>query len=188
MKIVSLFGSPRKKSNTVKALSWVEEELKSQGHEVDRINMKDHKINGCISCYACQSKPDEPGCPQKDDLLDVVGRMMAADVVIYASPLYCWSWTSQIKTLIDRHFCLVTDAGGPNWKSLLEGKKAALVTTMAGPMEGNGDLLVKQYEGLMQYAKVSNAGVFSVPFCTTPDAIGDDVKEQAVKFARELVG
>lgn len=187
MKVVSLFGSPRKKSNTVKVLNWVEEELKSRGHEVDRISMKDHTINGCISCYVCQSKPDEPGCPQKDDLPDVAGRMIAADLLIYASPLYCWSWTAQIKTLIDRHFCLVTDSGGPSRKSLLEGKKTALVMTLAGPMEGNGDLLVKQYEGLIQYLGASGAGTLTVPFCTTPDAIGDDVKEQAVSFVRQLI-
>jgi multimeric flavodoxin WrbA len=186
--IVSVFGSPRKKGNTAAVLNWVEEELRSQGHEVDRINIKDHAINGCIECYVCQTKPDEPGCPQKDDLLDVMSRVIDADVVIYASPMFCWSWTAQIKPFIDRHFCLVTDSGSPQWKSLIEGKKAALVMTLGGPMEGNGDLLVKQFEGLVEYGKAVVAGMLTVPFCSTPEAIGGDVKEQAVTFAQELAG
>lgn len=188
MNVVSVFGSPRKKGNTAKVLNWVEEELMSQGHEVDRINIMDHTINGCIECYACQTKPDEPGCPQKDDLLEVMRRVIDADAVIYASPMFSWSWTAQIKPFIDRHFCLVTNSGTPEEKSLLEGKKAALVMTLAGPMEGNGELLVTQFHGLLQYLKAVPAGTLVAPFCTTPDAIGDDVKEEAARFALKLTG
>jgi multimeric flavodoxin WrbA len=186
MKVVSVFGSPRKKGNTATVLNLVEEELRAQGHEVDRIDITKHKVNGCIECYTCQAKPDEPGCPQKDDLLELFQRVIDSDAVIYASPMFCWSWTAQLKPFIDRHFCLVTDAGAPKWKSLIDGKKMALLMTAAGPMEGNGDLLVKQFDGLVEYAKAQLAGHLTVPLCTTPAAIGDDVKQQAVQFARSL--
>ena len=187
MKVVSLFGSPRKKGNTARVLGWVEEALVSQGHEVSRINVTQHKVNGCVACYTCQSEPDRPGCPQEDDALEIFDQLFEADAVIYASPLFCWSWTAQIKSLIDRHFCLVTDAGGPKWKSLLEDKPVALVMTAAGPLEENADVLVKQFDALAQYAKAKIVDHLVVPFCTTPDAIGDDTREQAVKFAENLV-
>ena len=186
MKFLTVFGSPRKKGNTATVLNWVVDELKAQGHEVDQVNISDYQVNGCLECYTCQTKPDEPGCPQKDDALGLFQRVIDADALIYASPLFCWSWTAQLKPFIDRHFCLVTNAGTPKWKSLIDGKKVALVMTAAGPMEGNGDLLVKQFEGLAEFGKAQVAGRLTVPLCTTPDAIGDDARQQAVQFARNL--
>jgi multimeric flavodoxin WrbA len=154
---------------------------------VDRVDVAKHKINGCLECYTCQKKPDEPGCPQKDDALEIFHRMIAADAVIYASPLFCWSWTSQIKTLIDRHFCLVTDLGAKGYKSLLEGQKLALVATCAGPLEANGQHLVEQFAALVDYAKARLVGQLFVPLCTTPEAIPEEARHRAVALAEEIV-
>ena len=186
MKVVSVFGSPHKKGNTAKVLGWVEEELINQGHEVDRIDVTEYTVNGCLGCYTCQNKPEEPGCPQKDDAVELLTRMIDADAIIYASPLFCWSWSGQIKPLIDRHFCLVTDAGTAKWTSLIEGKPTALVMTAAGPVKGNADILVKQFDSLADYAKVSVVDRLVVPLCTTPDAIPDDIKQHAASLAGEL--
>jgi multimeric flavodoxin WrbA len=189
MKITSVLGSPRtKKGNTAKVLGWVEEELRAKGHDVDHINIIDKKMNGCKECYTCQGIPDEPGCPQEDDAKEIFERLMASDAVLFASPLFCWGFSSQIKPLIDRHFCLVTGYGTPNWKSLLEGKRAGLLVTCAGPIEENADLVVQMFQRLMDYAKISAPESLVIPFTTTPDAMGDEIKEQAVKFAGRLVG
>lgn len=186
MKVVTILGSPRKDGNTATVLGWVEEALKSQGHKVDHVHITDHKINGCVECYTCQSKPDEPGCPQQDDALKIFDRILAADAVIYGSPVFCWSWTAQIKPLIDRHFCLIVETGAGNYKSLIEGKKMALVGTCAGPVEGNGQLLVDQFNFLVDYAKARLAGHLFVPSCTTPDGLTDEVRRQATEFAAVL--
>jgi multimeric flavodoxin WrbA len=186
MKVVSIFGSPQKKGNTATVLGWVEEALVNQGHEVDRINVTQYKVNGCLGCYKCQEKPDEPGCVQKDDALELLNRMIDADAIVYASPLYCWSWTGQIKPLIDRHFCLVTDAGTPKWKSLIAGKPTALVMTCAGPVEENADILVKQFDSLVDYGRARVVDHLVVPLCTSPDALPVNVKEQAAKLAGDL--
>lgn len=186
MKVLTILGSPRKGGNTATVLGWVEEALKIHGHQVDHVNITDHKINGCLECYTCQAKPDEPGCPQEDDALKVFDRILGADAVIYASPMFCWSWTAQIKPLIDRHFCLVTEPEAGNYKSLLEGKRMALVGTCAGPVEGNGQLLVDQFNLLVDYAKARLAGNLFVPSCTTPDGLSDEIRGQAAQFATML--
>ncbi len=187
MKIVSLLGSPRTKGNTAKVLGWVEEGLHNEGHRVDRINVVDHVVNGCLECYACREKSEEPGCPQQDDAVGILERMMAADVIIYASPLFSWSWPAQMKALIDRHFCLFADIDTENPRSLIDGKRMALVMTAKGPVEGNADLLVRQFDCLAQYAKATLTEHLVVPLCTTPDAISDEIRRQAVALAEALV-
>lgn len=188
MRIITLFGSPRKKGNTAVLLGWIEEALRNQGHEVDRVDVVKHKINGCLECYSCQKKSDEPGCPQKDDALGIFQRMIDADVVIYASPMFCWSWPAQMKSLIDRHFCLVKDVGKGGYKSLAEGKKVALVATCAGPMEANGNHLAEQFNALVDYSKTRLVGQLFVPLCTVPEAMPESAQLKAGEFARQIAG
>jgi multimeric flavodoxin WrbA len=186
MNVLTILGSPRKDGNTAKVLGWVEEALKSQGNQVDHVHITDHAVNGCAECYTCQTKPDEPGCPQPDDALKIFERVLSADAVIYASPVFCWSWSAQIKPLIDRHVCLITDQGAGNFKSLIEGKKMALVGTCGGPLEGNGQLLIDQFKLLVDYSKARLAGHLLVPLCTTPDGLSDEVRGQAAQLATAL--
>ncbi len=54
MKVVSLPGSAKKKGNTATVLGWAEEELKSLGHSVARIQLSLENINGCLGCAKCR--------------------------------------------------------------------------------------------------------------------------------------
>lgn len=187
MKVLTILGSPRKKGNTATVLSWVEEELKSLGHDVERIAATAYDVKGCLGCYLCQKKLDEPGCVQKDDAIQIFEKMIKSDAIVYSSPLYCWSWSGQIKPLIDRHFCLVKNAYADGWASLIEGKKTALVTTSGGGLEHNAELLVMGFENLVSYCKCRPAGVLHVGFAQNPKDLGDDVKNRAAQLARGLI-
>ena len=187
MKIITILGSPRKNGNTAKVLSIFEDKIEKK-HEVERINITQYKVGGCLGCYKCQEKKGEPGCVQEDDALTIFEKMIQADAIVYASPLYCWSFTSQIKPLIDRHFCLVTGYGTPDHNSLISGKLAALLVTCAGPVEGNCDAIQGIFSGFSDYAKLTAKGNFILPFCTTPDAIGDEGAELAGNLAKAITG
>ncbi len=187
MKIITILGSPRKKGNTAKVLSMFEGKVE-KNHEVERINITQYKVGGCLGCYKCKEKKDEPGCVQKDDALTIFEKMIQADAIVYASPLYCWSFTSQIKPLIDRHFCLVTGAGTTDHNSLIGGKPAALLVTCAGPVEGNCDAIQGIFAGFTDYAKLMAKGNFILPFCTTPDDIGDEGAKLAGNLAKAITG
>jgi multimeric flavodoxin WrbA len=180
MKIITILGSPRKNGNTAKVLSMFEDKVK-KNHEVERINITQYKVGGCLGCYKCKEKKDEPGCVQKDDALTIFEKMIQADAIVYASPLYCWSFTSQIKPLIDRHFSLVS--GDAYHDSMLSGKPAALLVTCAGPIEDNCDAIQNIFAGFTDYLKLMAKGNFILPFCTTPDAIGDNGTELAENLA-----
>ncbi|MGD9369673.1 MAG: flavodoxin family protein [Desulfobacteraceae bacterium] len=181
MKIITILGSPRKKGNTARVLSMFEEKVQ-MNHAIERIDIARHKVGGCLGCMQCKEKMDEPGCVQNDDALTIFEKMMRADAIVYASPLYCWSFSSQIKPLIDRHFCLVSGEGSPEHDSLISGKPAALLVTCAGPIEGNCDAIKHIFAGFADYLNLSDRGNFILPFCTTPDEIGD----QGVNLAESL--
>ena len=187
MKIITILGSPRIKGNTSKVLSMFEDNV-GKKHEIERINITRYTVGGCLGCYTCKEKKDEPGCVQKDDALIIFEKMIQADAIVYASPLYCWSFTSQMKPLIDRHFCLVSDDGTPGQNSLIGGKPAALLVTCAGPIEENCDAIKFIFAGFSEYLRLTAKGNFILPFCTTPDAIGDEGYELAANLAKAITG
>lgn len=182
MKVLTIMGSPRKNGKTATALKLFEENMQSQGHEVERVNIIDYKINGCLGCFACFSKTNEPGCVQKDDAQAVFEKMFSADAIIYASPLYSFDFTAQLKPLIDRHFCLIKTP-------LLEGKRTALLITCAGQTEGNADLVQEAFRRSFDKTKgvlhTDLVGEYVIPFSDAPD-FSERAKAMADTMAAEI--
>lgn len=186
MRVATVLGSPRKKGNTSRVLEWTEQALTAHGHEMHRINLVDHKIKGCKGCFTCKKFPDVPGCPQKDDASEILARLMASDLILYASPIYFWGPTSQMKTFIDRHCCLVTGFGTPQWQSLMKGKRLGLLITCEDAVENNTDLFTELFRRFAEYLQCDHKGALVVPFTTTPDALGEEVMQRAADFAQQL--
>lgn len=185
MKVMTILGSPKKKGNTAAALGMFEE-IVGKEHEIDRVNISDCDVRGCLGCYACQKTSDEPGCIQKDDVGDILERIMDADAVVYATPLYDWSFSAQIKALLDRHLCLVTGYYTPEYKSLIDGKKVALLVTCGGPVENNADLIQQIFDRMSDFLKGDVVGKYIVTGCTTPAEMGDNAKEIAKQMAEDM--
>jgi len=188
MKVLTILGGPNKDGNSAQVLGWVEEELRSKGHKVDRVNVVDYEIGGCRSCYACQANPDKPGCVQEDDGRKILRTMTESDVILLTSPLFCWGFTGQVKPLIDRWFCFVTGGGTDKRKSLVAGKRFGLIVTGAGPVEKNMDLIVESFRRAVVWLTADHAGELLVPFCTAPEAMGPDIRDQAKEFANRVTG
>ncbi len=186
MRIVTILGSPRKKGFTSLILGVMEDRFKAGGHDLERINVTDFDVKGCTSCYKCLKSSNELVCSQKDDALTIFEKMLKADVIVYSSPVYCWSWSAQIKTLVDRHYCLVKNYGTHTHKSFLENKKSALVVTCGGPIENNADLLVSAYNNLMNYVRIPDALNLVIPFCHSAESITEERKDQARNLADAL--
>lgn len=185
MKIIAILGSPRRNGNTAKVLSMFEDKAK-MNHEIEIINISKYKIGGCLGCHKCQENKDEPGCVQKDDALFIFDKLIKADAIVYASPLYWWSFASQIKVLIDRHVCLVTGYDTPEHSSLISDKPAALLVTCAGPIEDNCDVIQTIFSRFCEYCKLVSKGNYILPLCSTPDEIGDNGEELAENLLRAI--
>ncbi len=187
MKIVCLQGSARKKGNTAKVLGWVEEELAGLGHEVESIYLTARNLNGCLGCAACKDKADEVGCAQKDDIPEILGKMVNAQVVIFASPLYFWGVTAQLKAVIDRTYSLYTRYHEPSHTSLVEGQRQALLVTGGGGWDNNAEATFTAFSRIQKPHKAVHSGELFVGNCTTPADMGEDVKTRALEFARKIV-
>ena len=188
MQITTLLGSARKKGNTATVLGWVEEELKSQGHDVERIYLNNKSIGGCLGCDKCGEAPDEIACVQKDDAIGIMEQMISSDAVLFASPIYFWGFSAQIKALIDRGYALVTNYHKPGWTSLLEGKRIGLLVTGADPYEENAEGMFTTFDRVADYYLARKSGELYVGDCSVPDELPEKVKDDALNLARSLVG
>jgi len=186
MKVLSLFGGPRKQGNTATVVNWVEEELRRSGHEVERVDVADRSIGGCTGCWACAEVVDAPGCVIDDDAQPIFDKMIAADAILFASPLYTWGFAGQIKPFIDRCVCLVTGYGGPNYNSLIGSKRSGLIVTCGGTIEDNANLIQGIYKHIVDYYGLVSVAELIIPNCTEPEQLSEDVKNQAKEFAQKL--
>lgn len=99
MKVVGIYGSPRKGGNSDQLLDKALEGAASAGAEVHKVAVRDLKMCGCIECGGC----DKTGkCVVNDDMQTVYPLLEEADVVILASPIFFYGVTAQLKALIDR--------------------------------------------------------------------------------------
>jgi multimeric flavodoxin WrbA len=188
MRIMSILGSPRDSGTTATVLGWVEQSLSEQGHDVEHVHVIRHKIEDCQECWGCKSGGLEL-CAVDDDATELMRRMVAADLVLFAAPLFCWGFPARMKALVDRMYCLVDDFhDNPDYASRLEGKPLALLVTSGGGDEGNADLLIQAFGNMVRFLKARDAGHLHVPFCTGPDSLGEEARRKASEFAERLRG
>ncbi len=188
MKILLLQGSARKKGNTARVLGWVEEELSTLGHEVEAIYLNAKNLKGCLGCAKCKELPDEVGCVQKDDIPEFLGKIVHSQLVVFASPLYFWGVTAQLKAVIDRTYSLYTQYHQPDHASLVEGQRQALLVTGGGPWDNNAEAAFTAFSRIQNPHKSVHAGELFIGGCTTPGDMDDKVKDQAIEFARKITG
>ena len=102
MKIFALNSSPRKQlSNTDRILRPFLESAQEAGAEVDLIYLQDKQIRPCLGCFDCWFQT--PGkCIQKDDMPELLNQMVKSDVVVFATPLYVFGVSAQMKLFLDR--------------------------------------------------------------------------------------
>jgi len=187
MKIITLQGSARKKGNTAAVLGWVEDQLKTMGHTVEPVYLNSKEINGCLGCAKCKEQPDMVGCIRNDDAPAILEKMIDAQVTIFASPLYFWGFTAQIKALIDRSYSLVTNYHQPGHTSLVENRRMALLVTGGGEYKNNAEPVFTAFDRIIGFYKAQKAGQLFIGPCTTADQLKTSFKDQAISFAREIV-
>ena len=101
MDIVILMGSPNRKGSTAMLVEQFAKGATDAGHSCQIIDVCHMNIHPCTGCVRCGY---EGPCVQKDDVAQVRARLLKCDMVVFATPLYYYGMTAQLKALVDR-FC-----------------------------------------------------------------------------------
>lgn len=97
--ILILAGSPRKGGNSDLLCDAFARGAREAGHNIEKVYVHEQKISGCMACYVCRGTDV---CMQKDDMSAILAKLVVADAVVLATPVYFYSMDGQLKTLIDR--------------------------------------------------------------------------------------
>ncbi len=98
-RVIVISTSLRVGSNSDMLADKFAEGARSAGHEVQKISLVGKDIRFCKGCFACQKLGR---CVIKDDVNDIMAQVLEADVVVWATPVYYYEMSGQMKTLIDR--------------------------------------------------------------------------------------
>ncbi len=99
--ILVISASPRKGGNSDMLCDEFIRGAKDTGNHAEKILLKDKKINYCTGCGFCNTN-NYTACSQKDDMAEILDKMIAADVIVLATPVYFYTMDGQMKTFIDR--------------------------------------------------------------------------------------
>jgi multimeric flavodoxin WrbA len=99
MKVLGIMGSPRRQSNTEILLDSALAGAEEMGAEVEKVLVSQLKMSPCLEIYACLK---DGHCAIKDDMQWLYERLLEADHIIFASPIFFYGLTSQAKAIVDR--------------------------------------------------------------------------------------
>jgi multimeric flavodoxin WrbA len=99
MRVLGIMGSPRRQSNTEILLDRALEGAGESGAEIEKVLVSKLKIAPCLEIYACRK---DGNCAIKDDMQLLYKKLLEADHVIFASPIFFYGITSQAKAVVDR--------------------------------------------------------------------------------------
>lgn len=98
-KVFMISASPRKGGNSDTLCDEFIRGVQENGNEAEKVFLRDKKIGYCTGCGVCNSTHK---CVQQDDMTEILDRMVRADVIVLATPVYFYTMDAQMKTLIDR--------------------------------------------------------------------------------------
>jgi multimeric flavodoxin WrbA len=99
-KILIISASPRANSNSDALCDEFMRGAQASGHHVEKIRLSEQNINYCTGCLSCIHDPGS--CVQQDDMAEIHKKMLAADVMVLATPVYFHVMNGQMKVFIDR--------------------------------------------------------------------------------------
>lgn len=155
-KVLILSGSPRKGGNSDILCDEFLRGAQEAGHEVEKIRVAAKKVAPCSACYYCR---DHGGaCVHKDDMAEILQKMIDADVLVLASPVYFYSIDAQLKAVIDRTLARWLEVKNKEFYyvvTMADEPKASANTTLAC-FRGYADCV----EGAVEKGVIIGSGVY----------------------------
>ena len=174
-KVLIISASPRRGGNSDYLCDMFMKGALEAGHEVEKVFFHDRKINYCLGCGVCNTTHK---CVQKDDMAEILDKMVGSDVLVFATPVYFYTMDAQLKTLIDRTVPRYTELKG----------KAYLIATLADDDENVITGTTAAFKGFMDCLdNVEHVGtVIGYGAWNKGDIIGNPAVEQSYKAGKNI--
>ena len=175
MKILILCGSPHKNGTTNLLAEALISGIDQSRHEIEKIQLAEKKIAPCLGCEYC--KRNDGVCVQKDDMEALLPSLLAADVIVFVSPIYYFGFNAQLKAVIDRFYAVNAQL------KLQTEKKAILLTAGGGKEEWIPDGIFANYHTMLRYLNWTSLGQICALGCHVKDQLA---QTGCLELAKEL--
>lgn len=176
-KVLILSSSPRRGGNSDTLCDRFADGARESGHDAEKIFLRDKNINYCTGCGTCigGAKP----CPQKDDMAEIATRMIAADVIVMATPVYFYTMCGQMKTMIDRCCARYTE---------MTGKEFYFILTAADESVPMMQRTVEDFRGFLDCLDdpEEKGIVYGVGAWNKGDIIGNPAMDEAYMMGKQI--
>lgn len=143
------------------------------GNKVEKVYLRDKNIGFCKGCLACVNTNR---CVIKDDAAEIVEKMLAADVIVFSTPIYYYEMSGQMKTLLDR--------GNPMYSADYAFRDIYLLTSAAEDDENVPKRAVSGLEGWIEcFPKARLAGTV---FAGGVTAVGEIKDHPSLMLAYDM--
>ncbi len=134
-KVFVISASPRKDGNSDTLCNEFVRGAQESGNDVEKVRLSEKNIGYCKGCGVCNNTHK---CVQKDDMAELLDKMIKADVIVFATPVYFYTMDAQLKTFIDRSVPRYTE---------ISGKEFYYITTAAETDEKMFDKVIESIRG-----------------------------------------
>ena len=176
-KVLILSSSPRKGGNSETLAAAFAKGAQETGNQVETVYLREKQYGFCKGCLACQKLGY---CVIKDDAVEIAAKMHDADVLVFVTPVYYYSVSGQLKTMLDR--------ANPLFDSDYAFTKAYLLVTAAEDGEETVEGTVKAVQNWVDcFDRCELAGtVFAGGVNGVGDIAGHPALEKAYQMGKEV--
>ena len=181
--VLMVLGSPRRNSNSTILAEHIAAGAKAAGANIKSVTLQSCKIAPCTACEACHAKKSK-GCAIKDGMQEIYPLVQEADAYIFASPIYWFNYSGQLKLFIDRCYALFSTE---TMRSSFTGKPYALAFTYGAedPFESGCVNAIRTFQdGFDTFLKARLAGTV---YASAMEA-GDIKANDAILKKAQLIG
>lgn len=176
MKLVMITGSAHKHGTTAALADRFQQGAMDAGHEVFRFDAAFRTVHPCIGCDKCRRSGV---CAfDADDMKLLNPHLLAAEAIVFVSPIYYFTLNAQIKAVIDRFYA--------NDAALHGGKKAVLITAMEDTELSAASGANATFREILKFMEWENAGVLNVLNAAAAANLREDDLRRAYDMGKNL--
>lgn len=179
MNILLIYGSPHKNGTTHALAKAFLSGVDSDRHRVESVWLGEKTVAPCLGCEYCRHH--DGVCVHGDDMADLLPKVLAADLVVFVTPIYYFGFSAQIKAFIDRFYAVNGEL-----RSQTE-KKAILLCAGGGKEEWIPDGILANYHTMLRYLHWESLGHVCALACHRKEQLDDTAYPEAARKLGETL-